>query len=117
MRWAFAKAWISSGFSPGPPWACGIRTRTQVGDGQRPSGALVTSVTSPSPVAPSRDTMGIRPGDVITRFQAPGHAWQIRSAQDVERAVSSLPPGALVSLRFVRGGRLHDWTGRLGERR
>jgi serine protease Do len=93
----------------------GIRTRTQVGRSGSPSGARVTGVIAPSPVAPTPASAGIRPGDVITRFSASGRAWTIRSADDVERAVARSAPGSLVSLRFVRGGRVLGWTGRLAE--
>ena len=88
-----------------------IRTRTQVGGRGAPVGARVTGVSRPggAPLAGDR----LRPGDVITRFAASGRAWKIRSAGDVQSVMAGLPTNTIVTLRYVRGGEVRGWTGRL----
>ena len=91
----------------------GLRCQTQAATHTQPGGARVTGVVSPSPASPQGQMAWIQLGDVITGFQAGGQAWTIRSASDVSTVLATVRPGSAFTLRFVRSGRLHRWSGRL----
>ena len=73
-----------------------------------PKGALVADVVSGSPAA----TAGLKPGDVIVRFQGE----EIQDPHDLTRRVAATPPGTTVKLDVVRpGGGVTTITARVTE--
>jgi serine protease Do len=74
-----------------------------------PRGALVAEVSPGSPAA----SAGIKPGDVIARFQGE----EIQNPHDLTRRVAATPPGTPVKLDVVRPGGPVTVTARLSELR
>ena len=70
-------------------------------------GALVVEVEPGSPA----DKTGLKPGDVIVRFQDQ----QIRQPQDLSRRVASTPPGTEAKLDVVRRDGQRSMVATLGE--
>ncbi len=64
---------------------------------QRPSGAVVSGITAGSPAARA----GLRPGDLITRYD--GKA--IAESRYLSRYVADTPAGKSVKIDFLRGGK------------
>ncbi|HEX2152228.1 MAG TPA: PDZ domain-containing protein, partial [Stellaceae bacterium] len=73
----------------------------------RPSGALVASVTANSPAAKA----GIKQGDVIT--SAGGQP--VKQVGDLPRIVAGTPPGQPLDLTILRGGKEMKLAAMLGE--
>jgi serine protease Do len=76
-------------------------------DPDRPSGALVASVTANSPAAKA----GIKQGDVIT--MAGGRP--VKQVGDLPRIVAGTPPGQSLELTLLRGGKEMKVAAMLGE--
>jgi serine protease Do len=76
-------------------------------DPDRPSGALVASVTANSPA----EKAGIRQGDVI---KAAGGR-RVAQVGDLPRIVAGTPPGQSLDLTILRGGKEMTLSARLGE--
>jgi len=66
------------------------------------SGALVTAVEKGSRAA----TADIAPGDVITQVRYNGHAVDVESAADFEKALAAIPAGESFAIARNRGGKL-----------
>ncbi len=76
-------------------------------DADRPSGALVASVTANSPAAKA----GIKQGDVI--ISAGGQP--VKQVGDLPRIVAGTPPGQPLDLTILRGGKEMKLAAMLGE--
>jgi serine protease Do len=72
-----------------------------------PSGALVSSVEKGSP----GDKAGLRPGDVILKFDGK----EISRSSDLPPMVSSLKPGSAVTLQVWRDGASTELSAKVGE--
>ncbi|WP_395748043.1 S1C family serine protease [Prosthecobacter sp.] len=71
-------------------------------------GALVSGIGDKSPAADA----GLRPGDVVTKFQ--GMAF--RSPADLLQIIRTQPPGCEVKLEVIRNSKIGDIIARLGTR-
>lgn len=102
---ADAKADAQAGFL-----GLGVETATDAKG--TPNGAKVTSVDPRSPVRGPADAILV--GDVILSISANGSLTSIRTATDLVNALTVLPAGTSVRIRYRRNGRESAWSGKLG---
>jgi S1-C subfamily serine protease len=76
--------------------------------GTSPSGALISRIDPNSPAA----VAGLKPGDVVTKFQGMSFAMP----SDLLQIIRTQPPGSTVRLEVIRNNRLGEMPAKLGER-
>jgi putative serine protease PepD len=79
-----------------------------IADSSSPQGARLTQVVSGTPAAKA----GLRTGDVIVRLGGTS----VASTDDLSRVIDGKKPGDSIGVTFVRGGKQHTVTVKLGTR-
>jgi S1-C subfamily serine protease len=90
----------------------GLAVETATDAKGTPNGAKVTSVDPRSPARGPGDAVFV--GDVIISLSANGSVTTIRTATDLVNALTMLPSGTSVRIRYRRNGRESAWAGKLG---
>lgn len=108
---AFLMAMIEQGRDARAGWL-GLSFETAVDEDGRPQGARVTEIAKGAP-AGEPEKRGLRLGDVVVSIWGFGEDHRIRTASDVTNLLSLCREGGFLKLKYKRGKRYYEWSGRL----
>ena len=111
---AFLTAMIDQGTSAGAGFL-GLELETAVDDQGNPRGARVKSVHARSP-AGGKAKKALMAGDVIQVIWGFGEDHRIHTASDVTNLLSLCRVGTFLKIKYKRGKRYYEWSGRLTAR-
>lgn len=94
----------------------GLEFKTAVDVRGNPRGAEVVTVHEDSPAGTS-SKRGLRPGDVIQVIWGFGEDHRIHTASDVTNLLSLCRAGTFLKVKYKRGKRFYEWSGRLRAKR
>jgi serine protease Do len=111
---AFLTAMIEQGTAAGAGFL-GLELKTAVDEQGNPRGAEVVRVHDKSP-AGTTAKKGLRPGDVIQVVWGFGEDHRINTASDITNLLSLCGVGTFLKIKYKRGKRFYEWSGRLPAR-
>jgi len=110
---AFLTALIESDTDAGAGFL-GLVLKTAVDEQGNPRGAEVVSVHAESPVGP-KSKKALAPGDILQVIWGFGEDHRINTASDVTNLLSLCRVGTFLKIKYKRGKRFYEWSGRLPE--
>lgn len=90
----------------------GVELKTAVDEQGNPRGAEVVTVHPESPVGPG-SKKGLEPGDIVQVIWGFGEDHRINTASDVTNLLSLCRVGTFLKIKYKRGKRFYEWSGRL----
>ncbi len=111
---AFLTAMIDQGTNAAAGFL-GLQVKTAVDAQGNPRGAEVVKVHEKSPVGGSAKK-GLRQGDVIQVIWGFGENHRIHTASDITNLLSLCRVGTFLKIKYKRGNRFYEWSGRLPAR-
>ena len=93
----------------------GVDVETALDEDGNPEGARVVRVRDWSPAGP-RSKRGLKRGDVIQVIWGFGEDHRINTASDITNLLSLCRVGTFLKIKYKRGKRFYEWSGRLPAR-